>query len=329
MAKDQSKKPKQQQQQQERRRRRQNEEKKKKPVASRQQVSLEEPSMDEWVAALAAKAVSASSSGGQQAAEASSASIERRLEKKRRRNDRLLARARDQQVREAARMAKGAAALDAKPKRGSKRKRLSREWDCTGTVSSGDYAAEKSIVRKNGKNTGSTLPVRQWESSRTSSRSSSSVTLSRLSAAVLRTADGWDKVRRTKQYIDPTSEAKGKASKRNKYEQSNIQPGVGSYGGLGFARPSLYLHLLDPSFVPKFREEYAEHITGFFGKARSKVMKKQLDGDMLWRKLLEKKRGGPGGGTDKDWAEEKYHGKRIKDMAPDARVDALIRLGFL
>lgn len=318
MAKDQSKK---------RWRRRRNEEKKK-PVTSRQKVSPKEPSMEEWVTALATKAASASSSGGQQAAEASSASIERRLEKKRRRNDRLLARVRDQQVKEAARMAKGAAAaLEAKAKRGQKRKRVSREWDTTGTVSAGDCAAEKSIVRKNDKITGSRLPIRQWESPRTSS--SSSVTLSRLSAAVLRTADGWDKVRRPKQYIDPTNEAKGKASKRSKYEPSNIQPSVGSYGGLGFARPSLYLHLLDPSFVPKFREEYAEHIPGFFGKARSKVMKKQLDGDMLWRKLLEKKRGGPGGGTDKDWAEEKYRGKRIKDMHPDARVDALIRLGFL
>ena len=70
---------------------------------------------------------------------------------------------------------------------------------------------------------------------------------------------------------------------------SQIQPRSRDYNGLGLARPSIFLSLRDDSFIPKLEEEFAEHIDGFFGKQRTKAMKKQLDGNMLWRQLLRKK----------------------------------------
>ena len=83
---------------------------------------------------------------------------------------------------------------------------------------------------------------------------------------------------------------KGKATKSAHLYRKDPQPRPRDYGGLGLARPSLFLRLDDPAFVPKLTEEFQEHIPGFFGKQRTKAMKKQLDGNMLWRQLLEKKR---------------------------------------
>ena len=69
----------------------------------------------------------------------------------------------------------------------------------------------------------------------------------------------------------------------------SIQPRKSSYGGIGFARDSYYISLDDPSFIAKLEEEFAEHIDGFFGKQRTKAMKKQLDKDMLWKRLMKEK----------------------------------------
>lgn len=85
------------------------------------------------------------------------------------------------------------------------------------------------------------------------------------------------------------SELINKRFQRFKMNIDSMQPRKGSYGGIGFARDSYYLSLDDPSFIPKLEEEFAEHIDGFFGKQRTKAMKKQLDKDMLWRRLLKEK----------------------------------------
>ena len=84
--------------------------------------------------------------------------------------------------------------------------------------------------------------------------------------------------------------------------------------GIGLARESLYISFLDPSYFPKLEEEFREHIPGFFGKQRSKAMKRQLDGNMLWRQLAEKKL---------------PMGKKLKGMTPDERVQAMIDSGMI
>ena len=78
-----------------------------------------------------------------------------------------------------------------------------------------------------------------------------------------------------------------------KITDSAIQPQKGSYGGIGLARSTYYLPFDDPSFRAKLEEEFFEHIDGFYGKQRTKAMKKQLDKDMLWKRLLREKKGIP------------------------------------
>jgi hypothetical protein len=68
--------------------------------------------------------------------------------------------------------------------------------------------------------------------------------------------------------------------------------------------------------MPKLEQEFQEHIPGFFGKQRTKAMKKQLDGNMLWRQLAEKRYA-------------KVNGRKLSDMTPDERVEALIAAGHL
>lgn len=106
----------------------------------------------------------------------------------------------------------------------------------------------------------------------------------------------------------------GKATTGNQLNEDLIQPRRRDYGGLGLARPSLYIELRDPSFVPKLEEEFAEHVPGFFGKQRTKAMKRQLDRNMLWRQLAEKR-------AD----DRKLDGKKLSDMNPDERVEAMIK----
>jgi len=105
-----------------------------------------------------------------------------------------------------------------------------------------------------------------------------------------------------------------------KMSDKSIQPHKASYGGIGFARSSYYLALDDPSFIPKFEEEFSEHIEGFFGKQRTKSMKRQLDKGMLWRKLLNEKNASS---KMKD-SEEKIN----FIAASDLKVKALIQDGI-
>ena len=94
------------------------------------------------------------------------------------------------------------------------------------------------------------------------------------------------------------------------------------------ARPSMWIDLQDPSSLPKLREEFAEHIPGFFGKQRTKAMKKQLDGDMLWRQMLQKKREGDGDGNGGGKNPNKKK-KKKREMSADERVEAMLQAGAI
>jgi hypothetical protein len=87
---------------------------------------------------------------------------------------------------------------------------------------------------------------------------------------------------------------KGKATKHSTLHphSSELQPRIRDYNGQGLARPSMYLPFNDAAFVPKLEEEFAEHIPGFFGKAKKGAGKRQrVEEDvMLWRRCLEEKR---------------------------------------
>lgn len=119
---------------------------------------------------------------------------------------------------------------------------------------------------------------------------------------------------------------KGKAKAGHKLSDSLIQPRKNDYGGLGLARPSLLLDLRDVSFVPKLEEEFAEHVPGFFGKQRTKAMKRQLDGNMLWRRLSSSKANGK---YDDPVKHVKVNGKKLSEMTPDERVEAMIQLNMI
>ena len=105
--------------------------------------------------------------------------------------------------------------------------------------------------------------------------------------------------------------------KRKKWDTDNIQPRPKDYGGLGLALPSLFLSVEDPSFVRLLEDEFQEHIDGFFGKQRTKAMKKQLDGKMLWRQMAKVKH-----------TNQKVDGRKLADMTPDQRVEAMLKAGL-
>ena len=115
----------------------------------------------------------------------------------------------------------------------------------------------------------------------------------------------------------PNPNVKAKNLKKSWVEET-IQPRKKDYGGIGLARPSMFLSLDDPSFFPKLEMEFAEHIPGFFGKQRTKAMKKQQAGKMLWRQLADKKNG-----------HQKVNGKKLSEMTPDERVEAMLKAGMI
>jgi hypothetical protein len=126
-------------------------------------------------------------------------------------------------------------------------------------------------------------------------------------------------------------ESARRRKKGKKWDDQTIQPRPNDYGGLGLALPSLFLSLEDPSFVPRLEEEFREHIDGFFGKQRTKAMKKQLDGQMLWRQLQRSKQ---------QQQQQQQHasnrnasltinGTKLAAMTPDQRVEAMLKAGML
>lgn len=124
-------------------------------------------------------------------------------------------------------------------------------------------------------------------------------------------------------------------SKRRRLQQANnmedwFQPRRSNYGGIGFARPSLIIELNDPSWQAKLEEEFLEHVPGFYGKQRTKAMKKQLDGQMLWRQLQQQKLKGPTTALlPKKPNQIAISGKKLSGLNPDERVEAMIRAGYI
>ena len=283
----------------------------------------QKPTDEGWVASLAAKASAegASRTGSAAIASSKAAAIERRLEKKRRRNDRLIAKSKEKEARRMAREA----GLES-------RKKLRQERHNVQSSSGGKGAPTREMAAGKSRH-----DVHRHQSRSIPRSSSHSQCLSKLSAEVKRTAEGWNDRNRPRPYTDPSADPKkGKATKQKKYESSNVQPRDRDYGGLGLARQSQFLPLLDPSFIPKFEAEFEEHIPGFFGKQRTKAMKKQLDGGLLWRRLrLQKEKGGAAGkgkkkkGKDDNWEDKKVDGKKLSDMSPDEKVEAMIKLGMI
>jgi len=146
------------------------------------------------------------------------------------------------------------------------------------------------------------------------------------------------KKRYIKPFISKESTIQGKAVSGQKMNTDIIQPRKRDYSGLGFVRPSLYIDLRDESFLPRFEREFTEHIPGFFGKQRTNAMKKQLDGGMLWRQLQEQRENKKGNtssttsnakGKKKIQMNQKVDGKKLSDMTPDERVEAMIKLGMI
>jgi hypothetical protein len=124
-------------------------------------------------------------------------------------------------------------------------------------------------------------------------------------------------------------------SKRRRQQLANqmdnwFQPRRSNYGGIGLARPSLFIAFDDPSWQAKFEEEFLEHVPGFYGKQRTKAMKKQLDGQMLWRQLQKQKLAGSSTlSSSKNPNQLVLSGKKLSNLKPDERVEALIRSGYI
>jgi len=132
--------------------------------------------------------------------------------------------------------------------------------------------------------------------------------------------------RYAKPYVHPEASVQGKATAGQQLTETIIQPRKRDYGGLGLTRPSLLLSLRDHSFVPKLQEEFTEHVAGFFGKQRTKAMKKQLDGNMLWKRIRNSSKQDVAKNVDMN---RKLDGKKLMDMVPDEKVEAMIKLGML
>jgi hypothetical protein len=121
------------------------------------------------------------------------------------------------------------------------------------------------------------------------------------------------------------ADPKGKATKSStlRPDSKELQPRRRDYNGQGLVRPSLFLPLNDPSFVPKLELEFAEHIDGFYGKAKTKSAKKQSDENMLWRRCLKAKEVEGDGGSSRKKKKKKRGG------GGEDRVDSMIRQGVM
>ena len=102
-------------------------------------------------------------------------------------------------------------------------------------------------------------------------------------------------------------------SVHHKKMKSSLEPRKSDYGGLGLARPTLYLPFSDPSWIPRLEQAFAEHVPGWSGKPpMMQAMKKQRDSNLLWRRLQREKASGKGRG-----------------MTADERVEAMLQSGDL
>jgi hypothetical protein len=88
--------------------------------------------------------------------------------------------------------------------------------------------------------------------------------------------------------------------------EAQQQPRKSAYGGLGLARPTLLLSFDNPNWPRRLAESFAEHITGWSGPApMAHAMKRQRDGNLLWRRLLREKQQSQKGGKPQASADER------------------------
>jgi hypothetical protein len=135
-----------------------------------------------------------------------------------------------------------------------------------------------------------------------------------------------------------TSKSEGAAisrPRRSQWDSESIQPRKRDYGGMGLARTSLFLPFNDPSYIPKLTQEFEEHVPGFFGRQRTKAMKKQLNQNMLWKQVrsVAAAASSPLQQSDRKGVQKilpaRVSGKKLADMTPDERVEAMIRAGLI
>lgn len=116
-----------------------------------------------------------------------------------------------------------------------------------------------------------------------------------------------------------------KKRKREKttLDDNIIQPKISDYGGIGLARRSLFISLDNPSIIGLINEEFIEHIPGFYGKQRTKAMKKQLNSKLIWKQMNYKNP------NKMKLLNTIVNGKKLSDMNPDERVLAMIKVGIV
>eukprot|EP01134_Creolimax_fragrantissima_P000687 CFRG0687T1 len=75
------------------------------------------------------------------------------------------------------------------------------------------------------------------------------------------------------------------------YKEKLLQPRSRTYGGMGLAKPSVWIDCTDTNFMENFQEIYKEHINGFASGAAS-FKGRQKDENMLWRQRLKARQDG-------------------------------------
>lgn len=117
--------------------------------------------------------------------------------------------------------------------------------------------------------------------------------------------------------LDASESEKKRAKKKRKLTEDAdyLQPRPCDYNGQGTARPSIFLDFDAPDFAPRFEKQFAEHVDGFFGKVKTKSMKKQ-------KKKEE--------ADSTESAAYLMKSKFVKgNMSADEKVEELIRRGLL
>lgn len=117
---------------------------------------------------------------------------------------------------------------------------------------------------------------------------------------------------------DPFSRKPNGANTRRLTLGGVCQPRKNDYGGIGLARPSLLVGFDDPALLPKIEAEFKEHIPGFFGKQKTKQMKKEASKKMLWKQLADKKD-----------LKLSIGSKQLAKMTPEQKVEQLIQEGYI
>ncbi|KAK3261894.1 hypothetical protein CYMTET_29229 [Cymbomonas tetramitiformis] len=83
----------------------------------------------------------------------------------------------------------------------------------------------------------------------------------------------------------PTSEIRN-LEQYTTFVEDVLQPTTAHYGGMGVARPSIWIDLEDPNYLKRFEKVYNEFVQGCNGQ--KKRVKSEQDKNMLWRQLSNK-----------------------------------------